>query len=134
MRLHLSHPVPAGHVILGRIPDNSQVLADFIDEDTPRDLTDLACDLLLIGMAVFYDRQAGLEAGSTDELNIADVSAQGDTPTFTYLHPGEQVASDIDPAQALEFISLGIASQITSGVAHEAAEEATPDTPDDLDH
>lgn len=126
MKLILSQPDEAGHVLLCRVEEKAGFYILFEGEDEARDFTDFLPDFILIGMRTSSESLPAAE----DAVNVASVqlSPHPEKAQFTYMHIPTQEATDLTVEEALTFASRGVAFQITAGVHAEAADEATPDS------
>lgn len=131
MQVVASSPNPAGHVVIVRVPGECRLTARFFDEPEERDLTSWSADLIVIGLAVRHERAIGVSAEPTDpddKVDVGEVRFDGDLDgaSFVYLHQNSGTTVDFTAEEALTLAELGVSSQITAGVATEAA-----DVPDD---
>jgi hypothetical protein len=130
-RLSVSTPNDEGHVLIARISPGTRVVVTYDDTHEPQDITEWVADLALVGMAVQYERNTNQTLPPTNIVKMGRVSVvgAGEPPTFLYAHPLTGTASEYGWAVAAEVVALGVARQITAGVAFEVAAEELPDTP-----
>lgn len=138
MPLAVSHPHPGGHVVMARLAPGARVMAAFVDEEAERDLTGYLCDLVLVGMEVRYEADSAQSAAPAEEVEVAVVRLdqtddEDDQPSFVYAHPATQVTTEFEWDTAAGLVALGIARQITAGVAAEAAAGMADTVPEDLE-
>jgi hypothetical protein len=125
--LHLSRPHEEHHSFVLRLPGAARVLVAFVDESEPRDITSWVPDLALVGLASRHRELAGLEGRAEDVVEVARVTLDGADPGEVgaiYTHPPTGVAVDVTWPELADLVGRGVSEQVTSGVAHEVAEES----------
>ena len=86
---------------------------------------------MLLGLSERHRRNLGLNPAPAEEVEVARIELHGgdhNEVTAFWAHPETQTAAELDWVELTELLGFGIASQITAGVAHEAAD--TPDFPE----
>lgn len=124
-RLLVSRPSPDGSVIVCAAAADTCVLVQFADEATPRDITALLADLLLLGLQAGHSQTAD---ANNDLVVVGHVRCVGPAPELLFASPAAQVVRPVTFAEALPHIEAGIAAQIDAGVRHER--EQGPDRQD----
>lgn len=133
MPLLISSPNAENQVLILRLPQNTEIHVHFLDEESSRDLTPWSADLVLLGLSERHRRNLGLNPAPVEEVEVARIELHGgdhNEVSAFWAHPETQTAAELDWVELTELLGFGIASQITAGVAHEAAD--IPNTPDSL--
>lgn len=131
--LLLSSPNPENQVLILRLPQSTEIHVQFLDEEHSRDLTIWASDLALLGLSERHKQNVGLSPQPSEEVEVAKIELRGgdfNLVSAFWAHPETQSAAELDWRELAELIGLGITSQITAGVAHEAAD--VPDSPSEI--
>lgn len=117
-RLLVSHPSPDGSVAVVRFPPGSALTVSFVDELVPRDISDLAADLLLIGLAATASGDPLPDPDRADDtVVVGQVLVVGDPPEVLFVHPGAQLCRRVVVEDLVELVTTGVAMQVTAGVA-----------------
>lgn len=127
----VSKPVAGGHLVVVDLPDDASVNALMLDEDEPRDITEWFADLVLLGLAARQDKITAGQPEPAEEVQVATVTVGGTSPDavrIIYVHHPSLAAASMDISDALAACALGIAHQITAGVAYEEAQTTDFDT------
>lgn len=123
----VSQPVPGGHLVLFDAPAGTRVVASFVDQpDETRDVTGWFADLVLLGLGARDEAAREGSPAPAEEVTVAQVSLDGDDDAVRvfYVHHPSGTATPVDVADALQACALGVARQITAGVAHDEAADA----------
>lgn len=132
MRILVSAPRPSGHLAVVRLPDGALFTARYVDDPDgqERDITALVADILLSGALDQVEAAAAGRPEPTEVVHAAAVAYREPllpgqvraAASFTWLHVPTGDGGDFPAEDVLGLLARGIAVEITSGVAAEAAD------------
>jgi hypothetical protein len=141
MRVLVSAVRPSGHLVVLRLPEAAAFLAEFDDDGSCRDISELAPELLLTGALDALEAGQSGRPEPAETVQAANVHYSEDglpgevtsPASFSWLHLPSGTGGDFPPADVLSLLARGIGVEVTAGVAAEAASGEVPNDPGDLE-
>jgi hypothetical protein len=130
----LSGPRPEGVAVLLVLPPDARIEAHFVDDDTQRDITTIAADLL-----VEYLLRATGDETADDVVTVAKVELQGAANggvRLATLDMRNGAVGEVPSERLLPLLGAAIAMAVADAVAYDTPDyDGTPDydTPTGLD-
>jgi hypothetical protein len=121
----LSHPRPEAVAVLVVLPAGSRLVVHFLDDDTSRDITEIAADLLAEYLLRGQDAAAG-----PDVIEVARIELVGGTLEGVRLATIDQrsaAVGEVPSQRLLPLLGAAVAMAVADAVAQERSAEHMPE-------